>query len=193
LNLNIGELMGKILCFIYDTMADFETNLACHMLGDAEKQSIAIGYEKVPYEGLSYMQFMPKMTVKEALELDDVDGLIIPGGWERDCREELIELINKLHSKNKLIAAICAAPEFLAKAGILQNHKYTTTINEESRNKMKDLFPSENFIDKRVVVDKNVITAVGSAYREFGISILDYFESFDNEEERKSYIEMYKG
>jgi len=33
-----GELIGKILSFIYDTMADFETNLACHMLGDAEKQ-----------------------------------------------------------------------------------------------------------------------------------------------------------
>jgi len=139
------------------------------------------------------MQFVPKMTVKEALELDDVDGLIIPGGWERECREELIELIKKLHSQKKLIAAICAAPEFLAKAGILQDHKYTTTINEESRNKMIDLFPSENFIDKRVVVDKNVITAIGSAYREFGISILDYFESFENDEERKSYIEMYKG
>ena len=139
------------------------------------------------------MQFVPKMTVKEALELDDVDGLIIPGGWERECREELIELIKKLHSQKKLIAAICAAPEFLAKAGILQDHKYTTTINEESRNKMIDLFPSENFIDKRVVVDKNVITAMGSAYREFGISILDYFESFENDEERKSYIEMYKG
>jgi len=55
------------------------------------------------------------------------------------------------------------------------------------------LFPRENFIEKRVVVDKNVITAVGSAYREFGISLLDYFESFENDEERKSYIEMYKG
>lgn len=185
--------MGKVLCFNYNTMADFETNLACHMLVDADKEVIGIGYEKIIYEGLSQMQFIPKMTVKEALELDDVDGLIIPGGWERDCREELIELINKLYSDKKLIAAICAAPEFLAKAGILRNHKYTTSIDEASRNKMKDSFPKENFIKERVVVDKNVITAVGSAYREFGISLLDYFESFENDEERKSYIEMYKG
>lgn len=185
--------MGKILCFIYDTMADFETNLACHMLGDAEKQTIAIGYDRIPYEGLSYMQYMPKMTVKEALDLDDVDGIIIPGGCERECREELLELINKLHSQKKLVAAICAAPEFLAKAGLLKDHKYTTTLDEASRNKMMGLFPKENYVDKRVVVDKNVITAVGSAYRAFGMSILDYFESFDNDEERKTYIEKYKG
>jgi len=48
------------ISFNYNTMADFETSLACHMLVDAEKEVIGIGYEKIPYEGLSQMQFIPK-------------------------------------------------------------------------------------------------------------------------------------
>jgi len=187
--------MGKLLCFVYDTMADFETNLAAHMLADADKEVLAIGYEKRLYKGLSNFNFATTYTVKEALDLKDIEGILIPGGWERDCREELITLIQNLYADNKLVASICAGPEFLAKAGVLEGHKFTTTMTPERYEELacEDPFNREHYLNQRVVVDRNIITAVGRAYIEFGLAILDYFKSFENVEERASYIEMYRG
>lgn len=188
--------MGKILCFVYENMADFETVLACHMLGGAAKKEIvSIAYEKTPIEALSQHLYMPKITVKEAINLDEVEGLIIPGGFERECREELIELIQKLHGDKKLICAICAAPEFLAKAGILENHSYTTTLGEDyyKNNGIKDCFPRQNYLEEKVVRHENVITAKGRSFIDFGIEILDYFNLFDNAEEKEMYGRSYKG
>jgi putative intracellular protease/amidase len=185
--------MGKILCFVYETMADFETSLACHMLaGYGEKEIVSIGYEKTPIKAFSKIQYIPEITIKEAINLDDVEGLIIPGGSERECREELIELIQKLHGDEKLICAICAAPEFLAKAGILDNHSYTTTLGEEyfKKNGIKDCFPRQNYLEEKVVRDKNVITAKGRSFIDFGIEILDYFNIFNDAEDKEKDMEM---
>lgn len=51
--------MGKILCFIYNNMADYEITLACHMLGAAEKEVITISYDKTPIKALSQLLYTP--------------------------------------------------------------------------------------------------------------------------------------
>lgn len=188
--------MGKILCFVYDSMADFEMTLACHMLGwNPEKQLVTIGYEKAPIIAASKIQYIPNISVKEAINLDDVDALIIPGGFERECKDELVELVQKLHSEKKLICAICAAPEFLAKAGILNEHLYTTTLGEDyfKENGIEDCFPRQNYLEEKVVRHENVITAKGRSFVDFAIEILDYFKMFDNAEEKETYAKAYKG
>jgi putative intracellular protease/amidase len=188
--------MGKVLCFTYENMADFETVLACHMLvGIAKKEIVSVGYEKEPIKALSKLLYTPEITVKEAINLDDVEGLIIPGGFGRECREELIELIQKLHGDKKLICAICAAPEFLAKAGILDYHSYTTTLGEDyfKENGIKDCFPRKNYLEEKVVRHENVITAKGKSFIDFGIEILDYFNIFDDAEDKEMCGRSYKG
>lgn len=187
--------MNKVLCFVYETMADFEVTLACHMLGwNPEKELVTIGYEQKPLKAASKIQYLPDITVKEAIKLQDVDALIIPGGFERECRDELIELIQNLNNEKKLICAICAAPEFLAKAGILKNHLYTTTLDEDyyKENQIVDCFPRENYKEEKVVRDKNVITARGKSFIDFGIEILDYYNMFDNAEEKEVVSQSYK-
>jgi putative intracellular protease/amidase len=188
--------MRKILCFVYESMADFEITLACHMLGwNPDKKFISIGYEKSPVRASSNLQYMPEMTVKEAAFLDDVDALIIPGGFERICTPELVELIQKLHKEKKLICAICAAPEFLAKAGILDNHSYTTTLGEDyfKENGLKDPFPRQNYLEQKVVRHENIITAKGRSFIDFGIEILDYFNMFEDNSEKNMLSKSYKG
>lgn len=188
--------MGKILCFEYESMADFETALAWYMLGcEAEKEMVNIGYEKAPIKAASKIQYLPEMTVKEAINLDDVDALIIPGGFERECREELIELIRKLHKDKKLICAICAAPEFLAKAGILDSHLYTTTLDEDyfKEEGIEDCFPRQNYLEEKLVRHENVITAKDTSFVDFTIEIMDYFNMFDDVKEKEMYAKSYKG
>lgn len=187
--------MGGILCFIYEGMVDFEMTLACHLI---DKEIVPIAYEIKIIKSKSGMGYYPMATVKEALEYTDVDGLIIPGGHNDEQKNELTELINKLNSQGKLLAAICAGPQYLARAGILEGRKYTTTLTEDGLKKyfpkvLKDPFPRDTFINENVVRDTNIITAVGNAFVDFSIEILDYFGNFKDEKEKKEYASHYKG
>jgi len=117
-----------MLCFIYKDMADFEMTLPITVAGLwLEKELITIAYEKEAIISKPGVQYTPHATVKEALEFEDVEGLIIPGGWNDEQRPELTELIQKLNNENKMLAAICAGPQYLARANVLKGKKYTTT------------------------------------------------------------------
>ncbi len=106
------------------------------------------------------------IQVKADLLLEDLDPaayelLLLPGGMPgakhlRD-RQELIELLKKHHQKNKLIAAICAAPIVLEKAGLTKTHVGTSYPGFE-----KELSYRE-YLEEIVVVDGNLITSRGPA------------------------------
>lgn len=190
--------MGKILVFLYNEMADFEITFATHMLGyNGQKEIITISYEDKIVTSKSGLSYAIQKTVKEALNEKDVEGLIITGGWNGEIRNELMLLINKLNDENKLLAAICAGPRFLAKAGILKDKKYTTSL-ETWEDYQKDLFeeedpfPRENYINERVVVDKNVITSKGHAFVDFAVEIFNWFNLFKDNKEKISYLKVLK-
>lgn len=191
--------MGKILCFIYKDMADFEMTLSLHLAGAwLEKEIITIAHEKETIISKPGVQYTPHATVKEALEFEDVEGLIIPGGWNNEQRPELTELIQKLNNENKMLAAICAGPQYLARANVLNDRKYTTTLTEEymKSQEIEDFFPRETFINENIVRDKNIITSVGRTFVDFAIEIADYFEMFsqpDSNLDKQTLANHYKG
>ncbi|MGL5086455.1 MAG: DJ-1/PfpI family protein [Clostridium sp.] len=131
----------------------------------------------------------------EAVNVDgeNIDGIIITGGWYGDTRPELLQLLNKIHAKGKLVAGICGAGTvFLAKSGILENNKYTTPITEWTQNHIdvfgpNDPFPRNNYISKRVVRDENVITAQGIAFIDFAVEICDFFNLFEDNSEKDTF------
>lgn len=186
--------MDKILLFIFDNMADFEISFITHLLGsDAGKEIIPISFYNKEIVSSSGLIYKPKMSVKEAL-LIEAEGIIIPGGWNKEIRIELIELVKELNIRNKLIAGICVGPIILAKAGILENRKFTTSATQWTKNHQKffgenDPFPRDNFIDSRVVVDANIITAEGIAFIDFAIEICDWFNLFNDSDDRNSFID----
>ena len=191
--------MGKILVFIFDEMADYEISFIIHLLGaDANKEIITISYEDKLIKSRSGLLYKPNKVIKDIF-LEDVDGLIIPGGWYGDTRDELINLINELNSKGKLLSAICGAGTvFLAKCGVLNNVKYTTSAFKWTKKHMEvfgeeDPFPRENFIKERVVRDRNIITSQGIAFIDFAIEICDWFNFFEDEEDKNSFIKAIKG
>ena len=57
----------------------------------------------------------------------------------------------------KLVAAICAGPYALAKAGLFKENSYTVTMDYRKL----DCFPVENFVYEEVVEHSNIITAQG--------------------------------
>lgn len=186
--------MDKVLVFMYDDMADFEVVYAAHLLGhELSKQIVTCAYDKKTVKSKGGMVYMPDITVAEADSKDYV-GFIIPGGWHPVVKDEILILINKFYSDGKLLAAICAGPRYFAKAGILKNVKYTTSIVEwtqarrEAFGNEDDPFPRENFVNERVIRDKNVITSKGISFVDFAIEIADYFGMFKNVNDKHEFF-----
>jgi putative intracellular protease/amidase len=180
--------MKKILCFLYDTYVDFEISLPLYYLNEDNRYRVVyISYENAPVSSGAGMRVQPNMTVKDALTLDAIEGLIIPGGPKRQIKNELIDLIIRLNNGGKLLAAICGGPEFLAKSGVLKSKKFTTTmtLEEYKQNKEIDPFPRENYIERRMVKDQNVITAKGSGFVDFALEIFEWYNLYDYYTERQ--------
>lgn len=90
----------------------------------------------------------------------DYDAIVIVGGtgvigtlWED---QDLRNLVKDANKQKKIIAAICAAPPVLARAGILKDKKATMFpwsdgIKELTNNGVK-------YVDKEVVVSGNIVT-----------------------------------
>lgn len=191
--------MPKILLFIFEEMADYQITFVAHLLGaDAGMEIITISYEDKIIKSAAGLFYKPARLVKDVLT-EDADGLIICGGWYGDTRNELLKLINNLNNKGKLIGAICGAGTvFLAKSGILNQAKYTTPVVEWTKKHIqvfgeKDPFPRDNFVQKRVVRDGNIITAQGIAFIDFAVEICDWFNLFEDQKDRDDFTKNIKG
>lgn len=89
---------------------------------------------------------------------DEFDGVIVPGGYAPDLlrrSKEIINFVKDIDAKGKLLAAICHAGWVLVSADVLKGRKATCyfAIKDDVVN------AGAEFIDKEVVVDKNLITA----------------------------------
>ncbi|NHN29413.1 DJ-1/PfpI family protein [Paenibacillus agricola] len=183
--------MGKIVCLITEDFADFEITLVFHKIKNIGKREVlSAGYTYEAVKSESGLNYKPDLTVSEALKLDDIEALIIPGGPIRCQQSELTELILKLDGQKKLIAAICNGPQYLGRAGILNDHSFTTSCSVEAIQKLgvENPFPRENYIDQRVVKDRNIITAKGRAFVDFSFEIFDYLDIYQGQYEEQEQL-----
>lgn len=108
-----------------------------------------------------------RITIETDKDIDKInsikgyDGIIVPGGLEgavnlRDD-ERVIELIKEFNDEGKILAAICAGPMVLNRAGILNGKKVTSYPGFD--NDLKNSQYKEDII----VQDGNIITARGPA------------------------------
>lgn len=105
-------------------------------------------------------------------DLETYDAIVLPGGMPGSTNlrdnEKVQSLIKKYNKENKIIAAICAAPIALAKAGVIEGKKVTSYPG------FKDELGNVNYVEEdTVVVDGNIITSRGPATAlVFGLEIL---------------------
>lgn len=191
--------MGKIALFLFDNMTDYEITFITHLLSvDAGKEIVTISYDDKMIRSASGLLYRADKLVKE-VAADDLDGLILGGGWFGEVRGELVELIQALDSQRKLLAGICGAGTFfLAISGVLNRVRYTTPITCWTDQHIRvfgdtDPFPRENYVQKRVVSDQNVVTAQGTAFLDFAVEICDWLNLFESSEEKDKFIRLYQG
>lgn len=173
-----------ILCYIYENMADFEITLLLHRLRNTGKKTcVYISDSFNLIKAQSGLTYMTDKTINDIKDISDVEALIIPGGPINNQQNGICSLVQELIKQNKLVAAICFAPQFLGRAGILTQYKFTTSCSAEKIVQLgvNDPFCWENYLNQRTVVDRNVITAQGFAFVDFAVEVCKYLHIFESE------------
>lgn len=172
--------MGPILCYIYPDMADFEVVVALHRLRNAgRRRIITIAETADAVVSQSGLRYLPDMTIAEAAEID-TEALIIPGGPINNEQNAVLPLIRRMDAQGNLLAAICFGPQFLGRAGVLDERRFTTSCTEAHIAGLDtgDPFPRQNYVNRRVVRDGHVITAQGHAFIDFAMEICRYLKVY---------------
>ncbi|MEI7025618.1 DJ-1/PfpI family protein [Paenibacillus sp. y28] len=177
--------MGKIICFIYDQMADFEITLAFHKIKQVgKKEVVPVSYDLNPVESESGIWYAPQATLAQAMAWTDMEALLIPGGPIGTQRPELTAFIQKFDREQRIIAAICNGPQFLGRAGVLDNRLFTTSCAVERIVQLgvADPFPRHNYVEQRVVRDGHILTAKGRAFVDFTQAVLEALHIYEGQE-----------
>ena len=94
-------------------------------------------------EGAHKVRVMPDTSL-DKIDFKDFDGLVLPGGAPGFINlgndERILNMAREMDRAGKIVAAICAAPSVLIKAGVLQGRRATVHPRERKRCK-----PAQSF------------------------------------------------
>ena len=163
--------MMKVMVLLADGFEEIEAISVIDVLRRAEIEVFAVGIDSKFVKGANNIIIQTDVLLDDILN-DDLDAFVLPGGWDgvhNICKsEKAISLLKKVYDSNKLIAAICAAPYVLYKAGILSS-QFTCYPSVEENMDTKSNYIS----NKNVVVDKNIISSRGpGTSMEFSLELV---------------------
>ena len=184
-----------ILCYLYPEMADFEVVFLLHRLkNQGHREIVGIAKTLEPVTAQSGLTFLPQRTIDSITDTAEVEALLMPGGPVNNEQNEICALARRLTDEGKLVGAICFAPQFLGRAGILKDHTFTTSCSPEKVRSFGtwDPYNWDNYVQARVHRDRNVITAQGYAFVDFAKAVCDYLHVFRSAEEEYEMIDIVK-
>ena len=166
--------MKKVLCIIYPNFSLYEITALTSTL--ALSFDITIDYVASDYSIVVSEDGLPCQPTKtlDQIRIEEYSCVILPGMVNIGPAlqdEKLISFLRGLGEQNILIAAISSAPLLLAKAGLLEDTKFTGGIWQNFFDYFEFL-PCENFQPKVLVQDKQIITAIGFAHQEFARRVI---------------------
>ena len=166
--------MKKVLCILYPNFSLYEIASLTSTL--ALSFDITIDYVTSDYSMVVSEDGLPCLPTKtlDQVRIEEYSCVILPGMVNivpalQD--EKLALFLRELGEQDILITAISSAPILLAKAGLLNDTKFTGGIWQNFFDYFEFL-PRENFQPKVVVQDKNIITAIGFAHQEFARKVI---------------------
>ncbi|WP_139798766.1 DJ-1/PfpI family protein [Andreprevotia lacus] len=132
-----------------------------------------------PATTYSAQTILPDLLIDDA-RADDYDAIVLIGGegaagdlWGH---AKLQQLVNAGYNQHKLVAAICAAPVVLARAGLLQQRKATAFYSSDILSELKK--GQASYTGNRVEIDGRLITGNGpAASGEFGKAVRQALEA----------------
>ena len=166
--------MKKVLCIIYPNFSLYEITALTSTL--VLSFGVTIDYVASDHSMVVSEDGLPCQPTKtlDQIRIEEYSCVILPGMVNIGPalqNEKLISFLRALGEQDILIAAISSAPLLLAKAGLLNDTKFTGGIWQNFFDYFEFL-PRENFQPKLVVQDKQIITAIGFAHQEFARKVI---------------------
>jgi 4-methyl-5(b-hydroxyethyl)-thiazole monophosphate biosynthesis len=152
--------MPTVLVPLAQGCEELEAVTVVDILRRANITVVTAGLDNKPVTASRGVVLIPDLTLDAALQ-QSFDMIVLPGGLpgsdnlNNDPR--IHKLLQDLHQQGKYIAAICAAPKVLAKAGLLEN-KTATSYPGVLENLS---LPHTKLVSAPVVKDGKVVTSRG--------------------------------
>lgn len=162
--------MAKVCVPLAEGFEEIEAVSLIDVMRRGGIEVIVAGVEKELIIGANGITVKADTDIKE-VKADDLDMVVLPGGWGGThilAEEESVQqLLRDMKEKEKIVGAICAAPFALKQAGVLNDH-YTCYPSVEEQ------IGTDGYTDKeKVVIDGNVMTSRGPGTSIcFGLAIV---------------------
>jgi len=160
-----------VLFFIMEKYADWESaylSSAIRDLSDSAIQVKTVSLSLDPVETIGGFRTLPDYDLSTVP--GNYMGLFLIGGssWKEEAAKEVLPLVQKTLDEDRILGGICAASEFLAVNGFLNQVKHTSN----GRESLQEWGPSQyrnpaNYLHQQAVRDGRIITANGTATLEF--------------------------
>ena len=121
--------MATVLVPLAQGCEELEAVTIIDLLRRAGVAVVVAGLEAGAVTASRGVVLLPETTLSEILDRDDFDMVVLPGGLggaqRLEADQRIAALLRRMAEKGRYVAAICAAPQVLASAGLLNNREAT--------------------------------------------------------------------
>lgn len=181
--------MKRAVFLVLNKYADWEGGYLSSQLNKDSEWMVKTA--SIAHEVTSIGGFTTKVDYQIEEIPNDIDLLVLIGGDAWQVEEvKLVELIQARLNSGKFVAAICGSVDYLARNGLLDGYKHTGNAQYLWR-KYINYHNDVDYIDKQAVVDKNLVTANGTAALEFTNLVLKMIK-FTSDEQVDKMTDLYE-
>jgi 4-methyl-5(b-hydroxyethyl)-thiazole monophosphate biosynthesis len=152
--------MKKVLLLLAEGFEEIEALTVVDVLRRANVQCDTCSIKEREVSGSHDIVVVADITLDDE-NLNSYDAIVLPGGMPgaANLKENIrvVDLVKDYYASGRIVAAICAAPIVLAKAGIIDG-KLVTSYPSFDKQLEHCIYK-----DELVVVDGNIITSRGPA------------------------------
>lgn len=176
----------KAIVFLADGFEECEGLLVVDILRRAGVETIMASIMgRLLVDSSRHIKILADVLAEDA-NYKDADIVILPGGrigTENLATSELVKSTVFQFAKNRMVAAVCAAPSIFASLGLLKGKK--ATVHPDFVGVMCEA----DVLDKSVVVDGNIVTGQGlGATIPFALEIVRILSGKEKAEKIKKAI-----
>lgn len=184
-----------VYVLVFDGFADWEpAHALAELRRSGKRHVVVVGFDREPVVSMGGLRVLPERSLHDVAP-DDIGLLLLPGGdlWESpasDAERALTGFLRQLEAAGTPIAAICGATRALARAGLLNDRRHTSTVPGDL-DAVSGYTGAAYYISEPAVTDRGVVTASGLASVDFAREVFEILEIF-SKADRALWFEMYR-
>lgn len=166
-----SKVKPSVVALLYPGCIFFEISLALELL--AEKYEIVFATPKGEDHLASNGTVLKNCLSYSQVDLRNCKAILVPGGDPGSIKDniEIESIIRGANERGIWLAAICAGPSILAKAGVLAGKRIAHGYGPEQLNFLKDYFKEVKLTDELFVADGSILTAKPESHIDFAVEI----------------------